>query len=193
MALLVKSLNGLDFASVKSRNGLAVASIKSINGLDTTSPAGDPAYLTGQSLGTLRSDFSGQVGFAVDVNDSSIVVTELGRWVVSGNSQTHVVGIYTSTAGIGAPLGYVTVNTSGATAGQYLYATLASPVTLTGGGNRYHIFTTEVATLDQWYNDDTGVTPTAAPVMVGSSYYFTGFFTNTLGNFAFGPVNFKFH
>ncbi len=34
MALLVKTVNGLAYASVKTRNGLAVASIKSINGLD---------------------------------------------------------------------------------------------------------------------------------------------------------------
>lgn len=40
MAVLVKNLNGLAFASVKSRNGLAVASAKSINGLDTTAGGG---------------------------------------------------------------------------------------------------------------------------------------------------------
>jgi hypothetical protein len=40
MALLVKSVNGLAYASIKSRNGLAVASIKSINGLDATAPSG---------------------------------------------------------------------------------------------------------------------------------------------------------
>jgi hypothetical protein len=37
MALLIKNLQGLAYASVKSRNGLAVASVKSINGLDATS------------------------------------------------------------------------------------------------------------------------------------------------------------
>lgn len=36
MAVLVKTLNGLAWASVKNRAGLAVASIKNINGLDTT-------------------------------------------------------------------------------------------------------------------------------------------------------------
>lgn len=36
MAVLVKTLQGLAYASVKVRNGLAVASIKSINGLDAT-------------------------------------------------------------------------------------------------------------------------------------------------------------
>lgn len=42
MALLIKSLNGLAYASVKSRDGLAVASIKNINGLDATSGGGTP-------------------------------------------------------------------------------------------------------------------------------------------------------
>jgi len=39
MALLIKNLNSLAYASVKNRNALAVASIKNINGLDATSAA----------------------------------------------------------------------------------------------------------------------------------------------------------
>lgn len=39
MAVLVKEINGLPYASIKTRNGLAVASIKSINGLDASPPA----------------------------------------------------------------------------------------------------------------------------------------------------------
>jgi len=43
MAVLVKTIDGLAFASVKTRNGLAVASVKSVNGLDTTSGGGSGA------------------------------------------------------------------------------------------------------------------------------------------------------
>lgn len=44
MAVLVKTLNGLAYASVKTRTGLAAASIKAINGLDVTSGGSAPAF-----------------------------------------------------------------------------------------------------------------------------------------------------
>lgn len=165
-----------------------------ISGSRRRTVAGDPAYLTGQTVGTARNNFSGQVGFNVNVIGSDIVVTQLGRWVISGNSGTHTVGIYTTSAGIGAPLGSVSINTSGATPGDYAWATLASPVTLVGGGIQYYFFfTTETFGGDQWYNDDTTVTPLSVPTMVQSSYYNSGFNVGTVGNRAFGPTNFKFH
>lgn len=40
MAVDVKTINGLGYASVKTKNGLAVASLKTINGLDVTSVGG---------------------------------------------------------------------------------------------------------------------------------------------------------
>ena len=45
MAVLVKTLNGLAYASVKTRDGLAVASISKINGLDATSGGGGTNFL----------------------------------------------------------------------------------------------------------------------------------------------------
>jgi hypothetical protein len=44
MANLVKTVNGLAYASIKTRNGLAVASIKSMNGVDVTGSSGPPTY-----------------------------------------------------------------------------------------------------------------------------------------------------
>lgn len=46
MSVLVKTLNGLAYASIKTRNGLAVASIKAINGLDVTSSGGSPSVIS---------------------------------------------------------------------------------------------------------------------------------------------------
>jgi len=42
MALLIKTLNGLGYASVKARNGLPVSDIKNINGLDADGGGFDP-------------------------------------------------------------------------------------------------------------------------------------------------------
>lgn len=68
MALLIKNLNGLAYASVKSRNGLAVASIKSINGLDAT---GGGAVEFDATVSPLASAFPG-AAFFVDLAISNL-------------------------------------------------------------------------------------------------------------------------
>lgn len=55
MAVLVKTLNGLAYASVKTRNGLAIGSVKKINGLDVTSGGFNPATY-GTVLVWLKAD-----------------------------------------------------------------------------------------------------------------------------------------
>lgn len=52
MAVLVKTIQGLAWASVKTRNGLAVASMKSLNGLDTTSSGTCTELFAMQSFGS---------------------------------------------------------------------------------------------------------------------------------------------
>jgi hypothetical protein len=47
---------------------------------------GDAAFVTGEALGTIRNDFSGHVGFNVTIGGADITVTQLDRWVVSGNN-----------------------------------------------------------------------------------------------------------
>lgn len=156
MAVLVKTLNGLAYASVKTRDGLAVASVKAINGLDTT--ASGNVLLTSQTLGTLRSNYTGRVGFSF-VAASNFSITELGRWVVSGNSQSHVLRIQSITSGgtVVNPIDSVTVNTSGAPVGAYLYGTLSSPVSIVSG-TTYLISSDETSGGDQWYDNDTTAT-----------------------------------
>lgn len=52
MAVLVKTINSLSYASVKTWGGLAVASIKNINGLDATSPSGIAFIAESSGFGT---------------------------------------------------------------------------------------------------------------------------------------------
>src|SRR4051812_29758988 len=40
--------------------------------------------------GSTRNDTTGEVGFQFTVQGGNIVVTSLGRWVLSGNSGTHL-------------------------------------------------------------------------------------------------------
>ena len=113
---------------------------------------GDPTPLvTGiSSFGDLRNDDSGWVGFQFQVGGAPLTVTELGRWVVSGNSATHTVKLFYSD-GTAVPGGAVTVNTAFQTAGQFAYATLASPVTL-DVNTTYAVMSYEVVGQDQWYD-----------------------------------------
>ena len=102
------------------------------------------------SLGQLRHDWSGWVGFQFVVGGSPMTVTELGRWVVSGNSSNHVVKLFYSD-GTPIPNAAVTVSTAGKPAGQFTYATLGSPVTL-AAGTTYAVMSQEVNGGDQWYD-----------------------------------------
>ncbi len=148
--------------------------------------------ITAQTVGTARNNFSGKVGFQFTVGGSPITVSDLGRWVISGNSSTHTVGIYNSSY---SALGTVTVNTSGAPAGAYLYTTLGSPIVLSASTS-YYLLSDETNSGDQWYDDDTAITMGSAAAAVNSAGSDnaapTPFFTHTSGNFSYGPVNLKY-
>src|SRR4051812_29003657 len=100
--------------------------------LAQTLPTGT-GFVTSQTLGTLHSDFTGYAGMQVVVGASPITVTALGRMMVSGNTGTHTVKLVKASDGSDVTGGSVTISMSGGTAGQYRYATLASPVTLSAG------------------------------------------------------------
>jgi hypothetical protein len=69
------------------------------------------AFVTGQTLGSLRNDFSNWVGFRFTVGSSNITVGELGRWVVSGNSGTHAVKLVLASTGADVSGGSVSITT----------------------------------------------------------------------------------
>ncbi len=157
-----------------------------------TSGAGSTALASSVSLGSLRNNFSGWVGFRFAVGGAPITVTQLGRWVVSGNSGSHTVKLVDS-GGNDVPSGSVTVNTSGAPSGQFAYATLANAVTLSPGAT-YVVMSQETNGGDQWYDYNCGVTLTsvatpnqAAWANNGGIYVTTGATTNS-----YGPVNLKY-
>jgi hypothetical protein len=113
MALLIKSLNGLAYASVKSRDGLAVASIKNINGLDVTS-GGTPAIsytdtatdatdlttytFTARALGSAAADrriaiaVVGRTGSSTTLAVSTLTVDGVSASLVANTDNTGVNG-----------------------------------------------------------------------------------------------------
>jgi hypothetical protein len=115
-----------------------------------------------------------------------VTIHAVARWVVAGNTNTHRVGVYSTT---GSLLGAATINTAGSPAGAYLYAPLSSPVVLSAS-TAYALASDESNLGDQWY-DDTGDsvtidTPFNTPV---SAFATGGAFSPSSAGEIFVPVN----
>jgi hypothetical protein len=158
--------------------------------LQTNNPAARVPFVTAQTLGSpVRNDFSGQVGFQFTVGPSPITVTALGRWVISGNNQAHTLSIVR--AADLAPMGSVSVPTSGATPGAYAYGTV-TPFTL-AASTSYYMMTTEVIGGDNWYGDTGSTMTTTGAAIINNSEYSSDSVTYNVGVAAsYGPVNFKY-
>lgn len=149
-------------------------------------------YLTSTPTSSPRNNFDGGVGFGFTVGAANMTVTDLGRWVISGNSGTHKIWLANSS---GTELAAVSLNTSGLSVG-YNYLPI-TPVVLTAG-QTYYIISDEANGGDQWY-DSEEVSGTADATIIGS-YYVIGLSDprNAItlafaGTNAYVPVNFKYH
>jgi len=119
-----------------------------------TVPPGVP-FITAHSMSALRNDYTGWMGMKILVGASDMLVNQLGRWVVPGNTGTHTVKLVN--AATGANVASANVATLGAPAGQFKYTPLASPVTL-AANTSFYVLSQETAGGDQWYDF---ATPTA--------------------------------
>jgi hypothetical protein len=147
-------------------------------------------YVTGQTLGGLRSYSNSCNGFVFTVGSSGITITNLGRWVLAGNSGTHTVTIQTMS---GTPIVSTSVNTSGQTAGQYVWGSVTPTQLL--ANTEYWIGSTETYPGDLWLDDNTTVTVGPAATIVGSAYATAcpgAPSLNMGGPHTYGPVNFQY-
>ena len=129
-------------------------------GLDfryTIVPAGN--LVTGVTPGPTPAGTDEWAGAVIQGGSSNLTVTSLGRLVAGGNTQTHTVELVD--ASNNAVLGSVSVDTSGATAGQFAYAPLASAVTLLAG-HTYYVVSQEFSDGDSFYSQPTVTTASAA-------------------------------
>ncbi|HXK58589.1 MAG TPA: hypothetical protein PLP42_01725, partial [Acidobacteriota bacterium] len=115
-------------------------------------------FVTGQNLSPSQwNNYTGWKGMKLTVGASPVTVTELGRWVLSGNSGTHTVKLVNSS---GAAVGSVSVATSGAPAGQFKYVALGSPVTLSAS-QVYYLVSQETSGGDYWWGYTTTLSHTS--------------------------------
>ena len=155
-------------------------------------------FITGQTLGTIRNNYTGFVGFEFSPSTVPVVnfhITALGRWIVSGNSGSHYVII--GNPSLCTSLASVQINTVGQTAGKFAYVALATPLACVSGVN-YYCASSETSGGDQWYDKNTTVTTTSAAsifnVVVASGTTpgtFTGCGTSSSAD-TYVPVNFLY-
>ena len=152
-----------------------------------TAHAVGASFLTAQTLGTLRNDFTCRAGYMFTVGSSPVTVTQFGRWVVSGNSGAHI--LYLVRESDNVILATVSVPTSGATAGTFKYVALGSPVTL-AANTTYSLLSNETAGADQWYGDNTTLTTNQIAVINNSEWYNGTYHNSASAGHSYVPVNF---
>ncbi|MFO0888062.1 MAG: fibronectin type III domain-containing protein [Isosphaeraceae bacterium] len=167
--------------------------------------AANPALASltrGATLGTLTQTLSQPtaMGYAFTVGSSNVAVYQLGRWVASGNSRTHVLHLIRESDK--AELGKVTVDTRTGTAGSFVYGTFPYPVEL-AANTTYYLLSEETNAQDAFYGQDTTITPNSSGAITVSkamsatynSQSTTSAWTYTSGTSgarSFGPVDLKF-
>jgi hypothetical protein len=133
---------------------LAVAGDVSVTGdftIATTSAASTtPTFQSDPGSVDTRNNHNGTVGFTFQVSQN-MVIYELGRHYISGNSQDHVVKLWVSTDQ-STPLASGTVLASSPSdANGFKYVSI-TPVTLTPG-NTYALAVDETSGGDSWKED----------------------------------------
>lgn len=152
-------------------------------------------FASGVTLSTsaLRNNFNGWLGMKITTGTSPVVIRELGRWIVSGNSGSHTVKIVNATTNTDVPGASAVVNTAGAAVG-FAYAPLAVPVTL-AANTAYYVVSSETSGGDQWYEGNNTLTYATSIATVNQSVFSsngTSFSLSFSANNTYVPVNFRY-
>jgi hypothetical protein len=156
-------------------------------------PGSSTSFITSVTPGMLRFGATDMEGMQIVVGSTSLLVTAIGRWVLSGNSQTHIVSFYD---GNSKPIfgGSVSVNLSGAPVGAFKYVSLTSNVILLAG-QTYYLVSDETGG-EAWCDSDTTVTTRTDATLTNSAYrdHVSGvLFTAGSGtNRPYVPVDFQY-
>lgn len=134
---------------------------------------------------TARDDFNGGLGFSFTPT-VDLTVTEIGRWVVSGNAQTHSVGV--SVFSTGAIVASNVLNTSGLPVG---YNTVSVTPAVLSAGVKYVAWSIESSGGDQWY--ETQPYSTTSDATLNYSVYYSGAWTELGSGNAYVPPQIKVH
>jgi len=152
-------------------------------------PAGGN-FVQSVTIGSPRDDFSGWVGMKITVGSTPISIGALGRYYLSGNHGNHTMKIVDAATGVDVPGGSTTVNMAlGTSPGTFVYAPLASNVTLTAN-HSYYIVAIEGQFGDSWYDLNTQVQASDVATVNGAVYG-APFVVASVGG-TYGPEDFLY-
>lgn len=140
---------------------------------------------------SLRTDYNGTVGGEILIGSSDLVVTHLGRWVVSGSTQIHRISIWDKDTQ--QRLLYTDLDINGSPSG-YQYASI-TPILTLNAGSRYMVSSLEYIGGDSWYQQHTPAIISNDITLVRSCYFGGDNFPSAgAGNSRiFVPPNFKYY
>jgi hypothetical protein len=152
---------------------------------------GGTEFVTASTLGTARTDGGNYyTGFRFTVGNTNIKVTDLGRYTITGSTQTHQIYL----AGLtGASVADANINTTGVTSNGFKFVPI-TPRTLLANST-YWLLVQEFTGGDTFYGDNTAVTTTGVASVSNSAYVFPFGATPTVNggaNLSYGPVTFKY-
>jgi hypothetical protein len=147
-------------------------------------------FITIGTIADLRNDFSGFLGGSI-VPVRNLVVTHLGRYVNSGNSQSHSLTLWNETDSV--IVAQTTIVCAGAPVG-FKYNTLRTAVLLVAGKN-YVLTSEEFSGGDTWANYDSSLSYSDdifAPVSCYSGSPTSGFNFDAIDSM-YVPLNLKYY
>ncbi len=135
-----------------------------------------------------RNNWAGYSGMQFTTG-AAITVSQLGRWVIAGNKQSHRLQLID--AATKAVLAETTLNAAGLPAG-FAYAPLPAPVTL-AANRSYYLVSFEYLGGDLWYDNAQIVTPTTLIKSIDHGIFNNGgtWYPGGLANNPYIPTDLK--
>ncbi|MBV8903938.1 MAG: hypothetical protein JOZ22_09920 [Acidobacteriia bacterium] len=145
------------------------------------------SLISNQTLGSVRTDGPYCAGIQITIGAKNVTVTDLGRWVQAGNTQSHQMVLEDSSGNI---LTSGNLATAGQSPGDYAYVSIP-PTTLSAGGT-YYILSQEYSSGDGWYDALPVASSPAATIehAAWQSRCGSGPVNPYVRGSAYGPVNF---
>jgi YD repeat-containing protein len=165
----------------------AAAALPFVQAQETPQP-----FVTGMSLGAMRSDSPGWTGFQITTGAQPLTLTALGRLCSPNNSLLHELRVVRASDNV--LLATTSVSMSGCTVNQFKYEDLPTPVTL--AANTAYVMVSYEAGGDLFHDwTNSWLTTTSAAAINGAIYTVNGGQTWSLatgnGN-SYVPVDFKY-
>lgn len=156
-----------------------------------STPIPSEYFVTGFTLGSLSSDFTGWAGMEIVVGANSLEVHALGRVVAPTNTLQHTIKIIDKASL--ADVASVVIDTAGSTPDQFQTAPLSAPATL-NKNTSYYVVSSETSGMDSFYHENSTVVHTAVATVLNAikGDGVSPYVAHGLADNCCGPVTFQY-